>query len=104
MVFIKQCDCAKRVGITINSYQLFEELQTFFEEQVKKGIFQEAEVEEPYALTSNGIEEMKWYATKWYRCNCCGCLWEFNYPDFPSLGFVRKFANGKYEMKEDYRK
>lgn len=31
---------------------------------------------------------MEWYANKWYRCNKCGTLWEFNYPDFPAKGFV----------------
>ena len=31
-----------------------------------------------------------------YKCNVCGCLWEFEYPDFPAKGFVRKFENGKY--------
>ena len=31
---------------------------------------------------------------------CCGCLWEFKYPDFPAKGFVRKFADGIYHQKE----
>ena len=104
MVFIEKCDCEGRIEVTINSYKLFEELQEFFMQQVKKGVFKDIEVKEPYALTSNGVEEMKWYATKWYRCNYCGCLWEFLYPDFPAKGFIRKFADGKYKMKEDYRK
>ena len=43
---------------------------------------------------------MKWYADKWYKCNVCGTLWEFRYPDFPTRGFVRKFPDGKYTGKE----
>ena len=40
------------------------------------------------------------YADKWYKCKCCGTLWEFLYPDFPMKGFVRKFPDGKYRMED----
>ena len=66
----------------------------FFEEQVKEGRFSEVPVEKPYC---NGFE---WKADKWYKCICCGCLWEFKYPDFPAKGFVRKFSDGIYHQKE----
>ncbi len=23
-------------------------------------------------------KKKKWYATKWYKCLQCGCLWEFD--------------------------
>lgn len=43
---------------------------------------------------------VKWYADKWYKCKDCGALWEFDYPDFPASGFVRKFDDGVYRPKE----
>ena len=45
-------------------------------------------------------DEYKWYADKWYKCKCCGTLWEFSYPDFPAKGFVRKFEDGVYYPKD----
>jgi hypothetical protein len=92
------CDCKERYDIEIDSYNLFEELKSFFEEQVRKGVFKEVPVTEPFYIGYSEIkrEEIKWYATKWYKCKVCGCLWEFDYPDFPSKGFVRKFQNGIY--------
>lgn len=94
------CDCDERVGTKINSLKFFEELKLFFEEQVSKNIFTEIEEKEPFYIWKNGSKTVKWYAEKWYKCNCCGCLWEFSYPDFPAQGFVRKFPNGFYKPKE----
>ena len=92
------CDCKERYGTEINSYKLFEDLKDFFEEQVRRGVFGDIPVGEPFYTGYSEIrkEEVKWYATKWYKCNVCGCLWEFDYPDFPAKGFVRKFDDGKY--------
>ncbi len=90
MVKIK-CDCSERYDAKINSYKVFIELKTFFELQEKKRIFSELNVKYPYFVCGN----QKVYATKWYHCNSCGCLWEFNYPDFPKNGFVRKFIRGQ---------
>ena len=73
-----KCECSERIGSVINSYQLYEEIKMFFEEQVKEGRFSEVPVEKTYC---NGFE---WKADKWYKCICCGCLWEFKYPDFPA--------------------
>lgn len=94
------CDCIERYGIEIDSYNLFEELKKFFDDQVRKGVFQEIPVAEPFYKGYSEIkkEEIKWYATKWYKCNVCGCLWEFDYPDFPSKGFVKKYEEGKYKL------
>lgn len=102
---MKQCDCDKRIGIEINSYQLFEQLKEFFESQVQKGIFMDIPVEKSYFCGYNlkpeqVRNEFKWYADKWYKCKNCETLWEFKYPDFPAKGFVRKFVDGKYEIKE----
>lgn len=96
-----KCDCNERTGIEINSIKLFEDLKEFFESQVKKGIFSDIKITVPY-YTGYDVDdgEMKWYADKWYRCNACGVLWEFVYPDFPAKGFVRKFEDGKYFPKE----
>lgn len=92
------CDCKDRHGIGVNSYKLYEQLKYFFDKQVKKGIFRDVPVTEPFYVGYSEIEdkEIKWYATKWYKCNSCGCLWEFDYPDFPAKGFVRKFDDGNH--------
>ena len=45
---MKYCDCNERVGIEINSFQLYEELKSFFEYQVREGIFCDIPVELPY--------------------------------------------------------
>lgn len=97
---MRQCDCCERIGVKINSMKLFEELQSFFDEQVEQGIFSEIRVKEPYYVWKGFFEKTKWYADKWYKCNVCGVLWEFKYPDFPANGFVRKFPDGKYTGKE----
>lgn len=93
-----ECDCKERYDIEINSYKLFEELKEFFEEQVRKGVLNDIPVTEPFHVGYSQVknEDIKWYATKWYKCNVCGCLWEFDYPDFPAKGFIRKFENGLY--------
>lgn len=100
-----KCDCNERVGIEINSYQLFEDLKAFFNKQVKKRTFLDIPVTEPYFCGYNlkpedVKDEYKWYANKWYECKCCGTLWEFVYPDFPTKGFVRKFEDGIYHLKD----
>lgn len=88
------CDCNERIGININSWDQFTELKVFFEEQVKKGLFVEIPVENPYYVGYSDLDgkEMRWYADKWYKCLECGALWEFDYPDFPAQGFVRKLS------------
>lgn len=35
-----KCECRERIESLINSYQLYEEIKRFFEEQVKKVYFQ----------------------------------------------------------------
>lgn len=99
------CDCNERMGIEINSYSLFIELKTFFERRVGKGVFEDIPVEKPYFqgynIPINEIQnEYKWYADKWYKCKACGTIWEFQYPDFPAKGFVRKFEDGQYHQKK----
>lgn len=89
------CDCAKRIGVEIRSYGQFEEIQNFFQEQTRRGVFLDIPVTVPYYV-GKGTQKLKWYADKWYKCNVCGTLWEFCYPDFPASGFVRKFADGQY--------
>lgn len=100
MVWKLECDCNERVGVKIDSMKLFRELKEFFHTQIEKGIFKEEEVTKPFYIWKGNGEEKKWYATRWYKCLKCGCLWEFNYPDFPASGFVRKFDDGIYYEKE----
>ena len=47
---MRKCDCNERMGVKINSWQQFEELKNFFEEQVKKRVFVEIPVERPYYI------------------------------------------------------
>lgn len=97
---MKCCDCDERIGVRIDSGKQFEELKSFFEEQVEKGIFVEKPVKKPYYVAREGIlRKLKWYADKLYQCEVCGVLWEFIYPDFPSRGYVRKFNSDR-----DYKK
>ena len=98
MVCELSCDCAERVDTEANSISVFEQLQKFFAEQVDKGVFKEIKPQKPYYIWSNREREKKWYATKWYQCKKCGCLWEFNYPDFPAKGFVRKYTQGNWKF------
>lgn len=92
-----KCDCCDRIATSVNSFKIFEELKAFFDNQVNKEIFKEITPEVPYYSWKNNDGKMEWYATKWYICNSCECLWEFNYPDFPAKGFVRKFPDGIYK-------
>jgi len=95
------CDCKERVETKIDSMKLFDDLKAFFEKQVEKGVFSDVKVSQPYYVGHDvDGSEMMWYADKWYKCNECGVLWEVTYPDFPALGFVRKFEDGKYHPKE----
>lgn len=98
MVWEIKCECEERVETKIDSYTLFQEIKSFFKNEVKKGIYQDVPVQTPYYTGYSEIknESVSWYATKWYKCNNCGCLWELNYPDFPAQGFVRKFVDGQY--------
>ena len=90
------CECAQRYESQINSNSLFYEVKQFFSEQENLCIFKDIPVKTPYYTGNSKIQIIKWYATKWYKCRVCGCLWEFNYPDFPTQGFVRKFSDGNY--------
>ncbi len=96
MVCKLECDCDERIGIKVDSYKLFEELKNFFEGQVEKGIFEDIPVKNPFYIWSNDENPKKICAKMMYKCNACGCLWEFRYPEFPALGFVKKFEDGKY--------
>lgn len=97
---IKQCDCNSRVGTKIDSWKKFEEIDSYFKEKEKEKIFVEIPVAKPYYIGKGKREIIEWYADKWYKCNYCGTLWEFVYPDFPANGMVRKFSDGKYFRDE----
>lgn len=72
-------------------------LKTLFFELGKQGNFAEEIPQKPFYVWKGNNRTKKWFATKWYRCLKCGCLWEINYPDFPVKGFVRNFSNGIYK-------
>ena len=99
MVCQLRCDCNEREGVEIISLKQFRSLEEFFNKQVKSNIFTELEVEQPFYAWNHDGEHMEWFATKWYKCRVCGCLWEVDYPDFPAKGFVRKFSDGIYKAR-----
>ena len=96
----KKCECINRYPAEINSIALFNEIKAFFEEQVSLSIYDDVPVAEPYYSWKSDGKNKKWYADKWYLCHICGCLWEFQYPDFPAKGVVRKFIGGQYKGEE----
>ena len=99
MVWKLECPCKERTATEIDSFVRFQEIKDFFEEQAEKGIFLEEVPLKPFYTWEQQDACRKWFATKWYKCKVCGCLWEFNYPDFPANGFVRKFPNGIYQER-----
>lgn len=96
MVSSLTCECCNRYETDINSVNSFNEIKLFFDEQVKIGVYLEEQVLKPYYVWEDDKEHIEYYATKWYRCMVCGCLWEIKYPDFPSKGFVKKYDDGIY--------
>lgn len=99
MVWELNCECEERIETTIDSLRTFKDVKAFFEEQVQRKVFSEEVPQMPYYVWREGERVKEWFATKWYRCNVCGCLWELNYPDFPAKGFVRKFSDGIYKER-----
>ena len=97
MVQVKKCDCNERIGIDVSTQKEFMELKDFFNQQVEDGIFKDVPVTEPFYVGEGKLESISWYAKKWYKCSYCGCLWEFDYPDFPAKGFVKKFEDGVHK-------
>ena len=94
-----RCECAQRYEAKINSWAFYQEIKEFFEKQVALGAYQDVPVEKPFYTWRSRDETIDSYADKWYRCKNCGCLWEFVYPDFPGVGFVRKFPDGVYRER-----
>ena len=96
MVREVKCECDKRFETDIHTQIEFLSIRSFFENELEKNVFYEIKPELPYYTWKQGAIEKQWYATKWYKCRICGCLWEFQHPDFPAKGFVRKFPSGLY--------
>ena len=97
MVHKLKCDCISYEGCTIQSWQEYNSAKSFFEKWTKEGTFTSENPSVPYyTWVGNKGERIDWYATKWYKCKCCGCLWEFEEPEFPAVGFIRKFPAGDY--------
>ena len=97
-----ECDCIERCGTVVCSLKEFDRLSVFFENQVKNGIFKEVFNDKFYNIyryySRFGID------VRWYKCRCCGTLWEFIYPDFEKTnGHIRKFKDGIYNEYEGER-
>ena len=95
MVWKLECDCEERVGIEINSFKLFKSIESFFQSQVSKGIFEDvSDYSKIWHEHGGSQKELYITTTKQYKCIACGCLWELQYPEFPAVGLVRKFPDG----------
>lgn len=94
-----KCRCCEHTDESIDTVKKFRKIEQYFDQQVDMHIFKELCPSIPYYTWKSGHSEKRWYATKWYHCTCCGCLWEVKYPDFPSKGFVRKFPDGEYRER-----
>jgi hypothetical protein len=91
------CECAERIGVTILSFSLFEEIESYFLEQVEKKIYADETDYSKVWHEHGGLEKRVFRKTvKQYRCTVCGCLWMLEYPDFPAPGSVRKFQAGVF--------
>ena len=101
----EECECKERIATGINSLGLEEEVEEFFEEQVRKGIFIEKHFSRVYAWVWMAVRGDEYDFMRWFKCRKCGCLWEYSKPDFPAMGYVRKFPDGKYRKWDfgDYR-
>ena len=96
-----KCDCAERIGIEINSYKFFIELKEVLRDRSRKVYLRMFRWKNRIiSVIVKVTDPLYWYADKWYRCNACGTLWEFRYPDFPAVGEVRKFEDGIYPGPE----
>lgn len=92
-----KCDCGNRYGAEITSLKMFDSINAFFIECKNKNIYKEIKIKKPY-YTYNYF--LRCYADKWYRCRCCGTLWELEFPDEKGGAWVRKFSDGKYRKFE----
>ena len=99
MVRELNCCCSTLGDLYINSSNDFLNLKCLFDDECKNGRYKEMIPQQPYYTWTHECRTVKWYATKWYVCTICGCLWEFQYPDFPARGFIRKFPDGKYKER-----
>lgn len=88
-----KCECTNISEGKITSIKQLEVVEKWLEQCVSDGIFIEEVPAKPCYIGYSGNREGKWYATKWYRCKICGCLWEWNQPDFPAAGFLRRISD-----------
>lgn len=100
---MKKCDCSERIGVTINSQKCCFDMEKFFEEGIKSEKFIQISASENingfYKVeTNNGLQTFWKPINKWFKCNCCNCVWEFQYPDFPQLGYVKKYVEEKSDL------
>jgi len=90
MVSIK-CECNERYEAKIDSFNLFQEIKSYFEEEVSRGAYEDVPVKKPLQVLDDHKNVVtQWYPTKWYKCNVCGTLWAFLHPEFPAKGSVYK--------------
>jgi len=94
-VAVIRCDCGERVGTKIQSQKLFDEMRSFFDGNVSNGIFEEISTgrrgqEFYFEETDEGVKKFWHSANRWFKCRSCNSVWEFQYPDFPAAGYVRK--------------
>lgn len=95
-----KCECKNRYGTEITSLQMFEEINNYLLDCKHRNEYKEIIFKKPYC--SFGLFDKR-YASKWYKCKCCGTLWEINYPDEKGGAWIRKFSDGKYRLLERHK-
>lgn len=101
MVKMIQCECLSLDELEINSYKLFEEIKAYFNKELEENMFQDIPVKKPLQIIDDkGFCVTQWYPNKWYKCNECGIIWAFGYPEFPAKGYVYKLNSSGSPVKE----
>ena len=103
---MRRCECDNRYECKIDSQKKLAEVNGFFDKNQENGTFLKEPAEKPYYIwrdisrkDKNG--RVRLFADAWYKCKICGCLWEVKWPDFPAIGFVKKYDNGEYTGTEE---
>ena len=100
-----ECPCDGYCEAEINSIKLFKEVKENFAKEVSDGNYIEIAVTKPcYIGYSPGHPNgLRWYDDKWYKCNICGTVWAFKYPDFPARGEVYKLDENFNRLNDKYK-
>lgn len=90
MDFNRTCICNEFVESEINSLDHFNQVKSLISFSLENSFFIQEAVSEPYYIGTGKYQEIKWFANEKYTCKICGTSWLIKYPDFPSVGFIKR--------------